>query len=96
MYTAVLKKVHDQLPDLASTQVIADFEETATATVHVVFRGNVLLSRCWFYYSQAVIKCVRKIGRTDAYKDEEEVHNVIASAYCWRRSARFCKHQELK
>jgi len=50
----VLKKVYDWLPDFATTQVIADFEEAATAAVHAVFGSNVLVSQCWFHYCQVV------------------------------------------
>ena len=39
--------------------------------------SNVLVLGCSFHHSQAVIKCVRKIGRTEAYRDDEDVQAVV-------------------
>jgi len=52
--SAVLKKVRGLLPNFALTQVIADFEQTATAAVRVVFGSDVLVfvSGCWLHYFQ--------------------------------------------
>jgi len=49
--SAVLKKVRDLLPNFVLTQVIADFEQTATVTVRAVFGSNVLVSvsKCWLH-----------------------------------------------
>jgi len=56
LYTAVLEKLHDLVPDFRPTQVIADFEDARTAAVRVVFGDSVAVSGCWFHYVQALIK----------------------------------------
>ena len=75
--SAVSKNVHALLPVFVPTQVVTDFEEAATAAARAVFGSNVPASRCWLHHSQAVIKSVRKTGRTDAYKEDEELQAVV-------------------
>jgi hypothetical protein len=72
LYKAVLEKLHELIPEFRPSQVIADFEEAPTTAIRSVFGDAVTVSGCWFHYAQALIKKLKKIGLSDAYKNEEE------------------------
>jgi len=72
LYEAVMRKVQELQPQFQPTRVIADFEEAPAAAVRNVFGNNVVVSGCWFHYDQALIKRLRKLGLTDAYRHDEE------------------------
>ena len=72
LYKAVLVKIHMLMPDFKPTQVIADYEEAPAAAIREVFGSDVTVSGCWFHYAQAVMKRLKKLGLTDAYKNEED------------------------
>ena len=46
------------------------------AAVRVVFGEQVTLSGCWFHYAQAVMKRLKKLGLTDAYRSDEDTRVV--------------------
>jgi len=71
LYTAVLCKLGELVPQFIPSQVIADFEEAPAAAVHAVF-GDVTISGCWFHYAQAIIKQLRKIGLTTSYQQDAQ------------------------
>jgi len=77
LYTAVFKKVHELIPTFHPTQVIADFEEApAAAAVRSVFSDDdvTVSGRRWFHFAQAVVKCMKTVGLTDAYENEDSTH----------------------
>jgi len=59
------------------TQVIADFEETPAAALRNVYCDQLTVSGCWFHYTQALIKRLRNLGLTDAYRNDEETQTTI-------------------
>ena len=69
---AVIEKVHELVPEFSPTQVIGDFEEAPGSAVRSVFGEKVTLSGCWFHYALVLIKKLKKIGLSDAYKNEED------------------------
>jgi len=72
LYKAVLQKVHELIPEFQPSQVIADFEEAPTTAVREVFGDQVTVSGCWFHYAQAVMKRLKKIGLTEAYRHDDD------------------------
>ena len=79
-FPVVLKKVRDLLPDLAPTQLPTSKRQQLRQCVQCL-KVNVLVSRCWLVAllpSIIKFKCIRKIGRTDAYKDEDELQAVVS------------------
>ena len=72
-----MRKVQELQPQFQPTQVIADFEEAPAAAVRNVFGNNVVVSGCWFHYAQALIKRLRKLGLTDAYRHDEETQTAF-------------------
>lgn len=77
LYQSVFEKLHELLPDFQPSQVIADFEEAPANAIRAVFGDAVTVSGCWFHYSQALLKRLRKIGLTDAYRNEENTQVVF-------------------
>ena len=59
------------------TQVIADFEEAPAAALRNVYGDQFIVSGCWFHYSQALIKRLRKLGLTDGYRNDEETQTIF-------------------
>ena len=49
------------------------------AAVRAVFGEQVTLSGCWFHYAQAVMKRLKKLGLTDAYRSDEDTQVVYRS-----------------
>ena len=56
------------------TQVIADFEKAPAAALRNVYGDLLIVSGCWFHYAQALIKRLRKLGLTDGYRNDKEMH----------------------
>ena len=42
-----------------------------------MFGNTVMVSRCWFHYDQALMKRSKKIGLTNAYRNEESTREVF-------------------
>jgi len=76
LYTAVLRKLGDLVPQFILAQVIADFEEVLPVAVRAVF-GDVTVSVCWFHYALAIIKCLRKIGLTTSYQEDAHTQRIV-------------------
>jgi len=51
LYTAVLRKLGELVPQFIPSQVIADFEEAPAVVARAVF-SDVTISGCWFHYAQ--------------------------------------------
>lgn len=77
LYDAVMRKVQELQPLFRPTQVIADFEEAPATAVRNVFGNTVVISGCWFHYAQALIKRLRKLGLTDAYRHDDETQTTF-------------------
>jgi len=72
LYRAVLERLHQLAPQFAPTQLIADFEDAPAATFRVVFGEQLQISDCWFHYTQAVIRRMKKLGLQKAYTTDEQ------------------------
>jgi len=57
--------------------VIADYEDSPTAALRQVFGDQIMASGCWFHYAQAVMKRLKEIGLTAAYRNEEDTQVVF-------------------
>ena len=66
------------------TQVIADFEEAPAAALRNVYGDQLIVSGCWLHYAQALIKRLRKLGLTDAYRNDEETQTIFLLSACCR------------
>jgi len=42
-----------------------------------VFRSDVRVSGYWFHYALALVKRLRKVYLADAYKNEQEMHDIF-------------------
>jgi len=58
-------------------RVIADFEEAPAAALRNVYGDQLIVSGCWLHYAQALIKRLRKLGLTDAYRNDEETQAIF-------------------
>jgi len=54
----------------------ADFEEAPVSALQQVF-GTVTVADCWFYYDQAVVKRLTKIGLRDAHLGNQDVQKIV-------------------
>ena len=77
LYEAVLRKSNTMESQFQPTQVIADFEEAPAAAPRNVYGDQLIVSGCWFHYAQALIKRLRKLGLTDAYRNDEETQTIF-------------------
>jgi len=77
LYEAVLRKINDVESQFQPTQVIADFEEAPSAALRNVYGDQLTVSGCWFHYAQALIKRLRKLGLTDAYRNDQETQTIF-------------------
>ena len=77
LYMAVVEKLHVLAPEFQPNQVIADFEESPAAATRAVFGNDIMVSGCWFHYAQALMKRLKKIGLTDAYKNDETTQVIF-------------------
>jgi len=55
---------------------MAEFEKTSVSAFRQVF-GNMEVSGCLFHYSQAIRKCVQKLGLKEPYHNIDEVNKVL-------------------
>ena len=76
LYEAVLRKINTMESQFQPTQVIADFEEAPAAALRNVYGDQLIVSGCWFHYAEALIKRLRKLGLTDAYRNDEETQTI--------------------
>jgi len=77
LYKAVLEKVKELVSDFQPSQVLADFEEAPTATLREVLGDQLTVSGCWFHYSKAIMKRLKKIGLTSVYQNQEDTQVVF-------------------
>ena len=61
---------------LAINQGRPDFEEAPVSALQQVF-GTVTVADCWFYYDQAVVKRLTKIGLRDAHLGNQDVQKIV-------------------
>jgi len=73
----VLPKINIMESQFQPTQVIADFEEAPAAAMRNVYGDQLIVSECWFHYAQALTKRLRKLGLTDAYRNDEETQTIF-------------------
>lgn len=77
LYKAVFDKLHETLPDFRPAQVIADYEEAPIAAMQSTFGNDLTVSGCWFHYAQSVVKQLRKLGLTNAYKNDPDTQKML-------------------
>jgi len=51
--------------------VIANFEDAPATAIRAVFGDTVTVSGCWFHHGAALVTRLKKIGLTNAYRNEE-------------------------
>jgi len=76
LYGAVFVKLKEAVP------IIADFEEAAVSAFKHIFGETVSVHGCWFHFTQAVIKCAKKIGLTTPYRDDSTACKCIHALTC--------------
>ena len=54
-----------------------DFQEAAAAALHNVYGDQLMVSGCWFHYAQALIKRLRKLGMTGAYRNDADTQTIF-------------------
>ena len=52
-------------------------KQALTAAIRAVYGNDVMVSGCWFHYTQAVMNRLKKIGLSDAYNNEETTQVVF-------------------
>ena len=77
LYEAVLRKLSATAPQFLPTQAIADFEEAPAAALRNVYGEQLMVSGCWFHCAQALIKRLRKLGLTDAYRNDADTQTIF-------------------
>lgn len=77
LYIAVMTKVRELVPAMQLEQVLSDYEDASVAAVRFVFGHDVSISGCWFHYAQAIIKKVRQLGLTDAYRNTVDAQSLV-------------------
>ena len=85
LYEAVFGKVRAAVPQFQPPQVIADFEEAPAAAIRAVFGNEVIISGCWFHFTQALVKRVRKLDLVNAFRDDSVQMSSVSSAPAGRR-----------
>jgi hypothetical protein len=82
LYKAVVEKLHSLVPACVPDNVMADFEEASVAAFKSVFGQGVSVSGCWFHFAQAVMKFAKKIGLSDAYKNDINTRRCVRALTC--------------
>ena len=82
LYVKVFEKLQEIVPEFSPTTVMADFENASVGAMKTVFGQILAVHGCWFHFSQAVVKYVRKIGLEVVYNSNDVVRKCIWSLTC--------------
>jgi len=77
LYEAVFRVVQELVPYFQPSQVTADFEEAPATAARVVFGNDLLVSRCWFHFAQALVKRMRKLRLVNPLRDDSHLHTLF-------------------
>ncbi len=80
-YTRLLDKLTEMIPDFQPTEAMADFE-TASRNAVLAKWPAVVLRGCFFHFSQAVMRQLKKIGLTKMYKQNVNFRRWAKSIMC--------------
>ena len=78
LYTAVLEKVKELMAGFNPTIIMADFEPSLRNALRETF-PQCTIKGCWFHYTQAVIRKIRKLGLTAEMTTNVEFKSWINS-----------------
>ena len=59
-----------------------DFEEAPAAALRNVYGDQLPVSGCWIHYAQALIKRLRKLGMTGAYRNDADTAHTQTIFQC--------------
>ncbi|CAH2210226.1 jg21811 [Pararge aegeria aegeria] len=79
-YTRLFTLLKDKIPDFRPTEIKIDYEVSALNSIHEVF-PEVVVSGCFFHYSQALCKNAKKLGVTEAEGGKKFVGLCVALAH---------------
>lgn len=82
LYTAIMTKIHELVPDFSPNDVMADFEDASVASFRSVFGDSINIHGCWFHYSQAIVKCAKKLGLTHEFRNNDVSQRCIKALTC--------------
>ena len=84
LYTAVVLKVKELLPQLQSTSTMSDWERGSRNAFKHVYLGTRIYG-CWFHYTQAIWRHIRKFGLASSYRNIPElsvfVRQIMATPF---------------
>ena len=72
LYTALILKIKELLPQLQPTSMMSDWERGSRNAFKHVYPGTRIYG-CWFHYTQAIWKHIRKFGLTSSYQNVPEL-----------------------
>ena len=76
LYTAILAKVHELIPQLIPLHGMSDWEKGARNAVKKQFPG-IYLRGCHFHYSQSIWRKVQKLGLSNVYHSNQNFRTLI-------------------
>ena len=76
VYTAVLARIHELVPQLAPIYGMSDWEKGARNAVKTQFPG-IHLRGCHFHYSQSVWRKIQKLGLSNIYHTNSDFKTLI-------------------
>ena len=76
LYTAILAKVHEFIPQLMPIHGMSVWEKGARNAVKKQFQGSYLRG-CYFHYSQSIWRKVQKLGLSNVYHSNQKFRALI-------------------
>jgi len=77
LYEAVFHAVHELVPHVQPSQLIAELEEAPATAARAVFGNDLLVSGCWFHFTQALVKRMRKLRLENPLRDDSRLQTLF-------------------
>ena len=75
---SLLRSAHVLYVDATFRVVPSLYHQLFTIFIfHAEYAFQLIVSGCWFHYAQAIIKRLRKLGLTDACRNDEEPETIF-------------------
>ena len=72
LYTAVVLKIQELLPQLQPTSMMSDWERASRNAFKHIYPGTRIYG-CWFHYTRAIWKHIKKFGLAPSYQNIPEL-----------------------
>ena len=76
LYTAVIIKIKELIPQLQPTKAMSDWERGSRNAFKHVYPETRLYG-CWFHYTQAIWKHIQQYGLASSYRDITDLKTFV-------------------